>query len=311
MAETTGERLAAVWARTDRIFEILAPEAIFAQPIALRHPFIFYVGHLPAFAWNHICDGVLGRPSLNPAYDELFSRGIDPDVDDPAWFDDSLSEIGDICAWKSPDVRVDGYFVQRMWSQRRGACMAVPGPVDGSQRVMQSCENAAMKVAACVDVQSNGWNCGGCGNRCAANETCSAGHCQVTPGCHDAICGPAGVALISGAITQTILFPLPLSDSGPSGILLPTGGVRIDLFDWYPLRAQYTELDSTGYIRCYERESSNPTDVRNDIWDVVPGQYGSFTLTITNGYPLRGSLHAECFPATKGAQGIVHLDMTF
>ena len=83
MAETTGERLAAVWARTDRIFEILAPEAIFAQPIALRHPFIFYVGHLPAFAWNHICDGVLGRPSLNPAYDELFSRGIDPDVDDP------------------------------------------------------------------------------------------------------------------------------------------------------------------------------------------------------------------------------------
>ena len=84
MAETIGERLAAVWARTDRIFEILAPEAIFAQPIALRHPFIFYVGHLPAFAWNHICAGALGRPSVNPAYDELFSRGIDPDVDDPS-----------------------------------------------------------------------------------------------------------------------------------------------------------------------------------------------------------------------------------
>ena len=84
MAETVGERLASVWARTDRIFEILAPEAILAQPIALRHPFIFYVGHLPAFAWTHICSGVLGRPSLNPAYDELFSRGIDPDVDDPS-----------------------------------------------------------------------------------------------------------------------------------------------------------------------------------------------------------------------------------
>src|SRR5882724_8685992 len=83
MAETTGERLAAVWARTDRIFEILAPEAIFAQPIALRHPFIFYVGHLPAFAWNHIGAGVLGRSSFNAGFDELFSRGIDPDVDDP------------------------------------------------------------------------------------------------------------------------------------------------------------------------------------------------------------------------------------
>src|SRR5260370_3264319 len=84
MAETRGGRLAGGWARTDRIFEILPPEAIFAQPIALRHPFVFYVGHLPAFAWNHICAGALGRPSLNPAYDELFSRGIDPDVDDPS-----------------------------------------------------------------------------------------------------------------------------------------------------------------------------------------------------------------------------------
>ena len=65
MAETMGERLAGAWARTDRIFEMLAPGAFLARPIALRHPFIFYVGHLPAFAWNHICGGVLGRPSLD------------------------------------------------------------------------------------------------------------------------------------------------------------------------------------------------------------------------------------------------------
>src|SRR5206468_6985117 len=83
MAETVVERLTGAWARTDRIFEILAPGAFLAQPIALRHPFIFYVGHLPAFAWNHICAGVRGLPSLNAGFDELFSRGIDPDVDDP------------------------------------------------------------------------------------------------------------------------------------------------------------------------------------------------------------------------------------
>ena len=80
MAETVVERLTGAWARTDRIFEILAPGAFLAQPIALRHPFIFYVGHLPAFAWNHICAGVLRLPSLNAGFDELFSRGIDPDV---------------------------------------------------------------------------------------------------------------------------------------------------------------------------------------------------------------------------------------
>jgi ergothioneine biosynthesis protein EgtB len=84
MAETVVERLNAVWARTDRIFDLLVPEAFLAQPIALRHPFIFYVGHLPAFAWNHVCVGMLGQTSFNPGFDELFSRGIDPDVDDPA-----------------------------------------------------------------------------------------------------------------------------------------------------------------------------------------------------------------------------------
>jgi ergothioneine biosynthesis protein EgtB len=84
MAETVEERLTTAWARTDRIFDILAPEAWLAQPISLRHPFIFYVGHLPAFAWNHVCGGVLDRPAFNAAFDDLFSRGIDPDVDDPS-----------------------------------------------------------------------------------------------------------------------------------------------------------------------------------------------------------------------------------
>jgi ergothioneine biosynthesis protein EgtB len=83
MVETMTDRLTDAWARTDRIFEILAPGAWLAQPIALRHPFIFYLGHLPAFAWNHVGGELLGRPAFNPGFDELFSRGIDPDVDDP------------------------------------------------------------------------------------------------------------------------------------------------------------------------------------------------------------------------------------
>jgi ergothioneine biosynthesis protein EgtB len=83
MVETIADRLTDAWARTDRILGLLSPESWLAQPIALRHPFIFYVGHLPAFAWNHVGGALLERPAFNPAYDELFSRGIDPDVDDP------------------------------------------------------------------------------------------------------------------------------------------------------------------------------------------------------------------------------------
>jgi ergothioneine biosynthesis protein EgtB len=78
------ESFSAAWRRTDMLFGIVAPGAMLSQPIPLRHPFIFYVGHLPAFAWNHVCRGVLGRPSFNPRFDEIFDRGIDPDVDDPS-----------------------------------------------------------------------------------------------------------------------------------------------------------------------------------------------------------------------------------
>jgi ergothioneine biosynthesis protein EgtB len=83
MAESIEERFRDMWRRTDRLFDLLAPDQWLAQPIALRHPFIFYLGHLPAFAWNHVCVGVLGRETFNPGFDETFSRGIDPDVDDP------------------------------------------------------------------------------------------------------------------------------------------------------------------------------------------------------------------------------------
>lgn len=83
MTQTIAERLQRAWQRTDLIFSTLKPEAFLAQPISLRHPFIFYVGHLPAFAWIHICGGTLARPPFAPAFDDMFSRGIDPDVDDP------------------------------------------------------------------------------------------------------------------------------------------------------------------------------------------------------------------------------------
>lgn len=70
--------LEAAWARTDRIFELLLPGALLERPIPLRHPFLFYLGHLPAFAWNQLCRGALGQRSLRPELDDLFARGIDP-----------------------------------------------------------------------------------------------------------------------------------------------------------------------------------------------------------------------------------------
>ena len=78
MTEPIVDRLRACWSRSDEIFSLLEPDALHEQPIALRHPLIFYLGHLPAFSWNQVCRGVLEMPSFRPEFDSLFERGIDP-----------------------------------------------------------------------------------------------------------------------------------------------------------------------------------------------------------------------------------------
>jgi ergothioneine biosynthesis protein EgtB len=72
------DRLESAWRRSDLVFSLLSPEAWYERPIALRQPFIFYVGHLAAFGWNQVARGLLGREGFQPKFDELFARGIDP-----------------------------------------------------------------------------------------------------------------------------------------------------------------------------------------------------------------------------------------
>ena len=74
-------RFLSAWAKSDQLFGLIRDDRLLAKPIVWRHPFLFYVGHLPAFSWNQICGSILKWPSFNAHFDELFCRGIDPDVD--------------------------------------------------------------------------------------------------------------------------------------------------------------------------------------------------------------------------------------
>jgi ergothioneine biosynthesis protein EgtB len=78
MALSIQEQLQETWKRSDEIFSLIDPADQYEQPISLRHPVIFYLGHLPAFAWNQVCRGLLGKPPFRAEFDELFERGIDP-----------------------------------------------------------------------------------------------------------------------------------------------------------------------------------------------------------------------------------------
>jgi iron(II)-dependent oxidoreductase len=66
-------------ARSRQLFSLLTDDAYYSQPIALRHPIVFYDGHLPAFSFNTLVKKALGESSIDARLERLFARGIDPD----------------------------------------------------------------------------------------------------------------------------------------------------------------------------------------------------------------------------------------
>ncbi|MGB6429240.1 MAG: SUMF1/EgtB/PvdO family nonheme iron enzyme [Candidatus Acidiferrales bacterium] len=72
------QRLAEARARTDELFGIVRPEALYDRPIAERHRIIFYVGHVEAFDWNLLGRGHFELPAFDAGFDQLFAFGIDP-----------------------------------------------------------------------------------------------------------------------------------------------------------------------------------------------------------------------------------------
>jgi ergothioneine biosynthesis protein EgtB len=94
--------LEAAWQRSDEIFGLLSDHALRARPIRLRQPFLFYLGHLPAFAWNHLGRRGLSQPAFSPELDALFEAGIDPPDDAETIGPDEAS------SWPAPE-RVRAY----------------------------------------------------------------------------------------------------------------------------------------------------------------------------------------------------------
>jgi gamma-glutamyl hercynylcysteine S-oxide synthase len=69
--------------RSAFIFGIPEASALYDRPIPLRHPFIFYEGHIPGFSFLTLVRLALGGSSINEEFEPLFQRGIDPEsIDD-------------------------------------------------------------------------------------------------------------------------------------------------------------------------------------------------------------------------------------
>src|SRR5215203_991776 len=80
--------------RSRMLFDLLGGDAYYSQPIALRHPIVFYEGHLPAFSFNTLITRGLGRRGIDARLEQLFARGIDP-------HESSGNAGADVAGWPS------------------------------------------------------------------------------------------------------------------------------------------------------------------------------------------------------------------
>jgi len=78
LARDLGTALNHARERTDELFALVRPGAIYDRPIAERHRIIFYLGHVEAFDWNLLRACRPDVPSFLPEFDRLFAFGIDP-----------------------------------------------------------------------------------------------------------------------------------------------------------------------------------------------------------------------------------------
>lgn len=74
-----------LWAAWDIVTLGMIPkEKLLTKPIDLRNPCIFYLGHIPTFLDMHITRATGGKfTAPGQEFQDIFQRGIDPDVDDP------------------------------------------------------------------------------------------------------------------------------------------------------------------------------------------------------------------------------------
>ncbi len=82
-------------ARSRQLFDMLPEQVYYSRPIALRHPIVFYEGHLPGFSFNTLAKKGLGGESIDPRLEALFARGIDPH---------ESQSSGAIAAWPARDA---------------------------------------------------------------------------------------------------------------------------------------------------------------------------------------------------------------
>lgn len=123
----TMEEWRQLWAAWELVtLKMIPKEALLEQPIPLRNPLLFYLGHIPTFEDIHLSRATKEPPTEPKFYRQIFERGIDPDVDDPTQCHDhsetpdTWPEVQDILAYRVKVCRrIEAlYKNEKPWSER-------------------------------------------------------------------------------------------------------------------------------------------------------------------------------------------------
>ncbi len=98
-----------LWRAWDAVTNMINHETmLFEQPIDLRHPFIFYIGHIPTFLDVMLTRHKVGLETIqnyslteHEQFADIFERGIDPDMDDPKLCNPHSLVPQDVSGWPS------------------------------------------------------------------------------------------------------------------------------------------------------------------------------------------------------------------
>jgi iron(II)-dependent oxidoreductase len=124
-------------ARTETLFDLIAPDAYYTRPIALRNPIVFYEGHLPAFSVIALLRRGLGLPPVDARLERLFERGIDPESEASA-----VPRSGAATVWPTrEEVRA---FARACDAAMLAAIAAMPATREAIEGLYTALEHEAM-----------------------------------------------------------------------------------------------------------------------------------------------------------------------
>ncbi|KAJ2783927.1 hypothetical protein H4R18_001410 [Coemansia javaensis] len=208
----------ALWAAWDLLtLHVVRRDQLAARPIELRHPVIFYLGHIPAFADIHLA-AAEAEPLTEPAvFAQWFERGIDPNVEDPAVCH-SHSAVPD--QWPDVDdiVAYCGRVRSRVgaWVERHGPSSGRTPSSDAARHVWMAFEHEAEHIETLLYMLL----------QLAPGDTVPPAVCPAVPAARPA---PPREAWLSYAGSSNVVLGQPCDDeSALAGQPLPGGHI----FGW-------------------------------------------------------------------------------